>query len=352
MRHFPLIEASGSTPYERGRQYGEKAEPAIKSAIDDYRLIFAETSDRSWGQIAERALRNLPLIEESMSDLLEEARGIADGAGVTLGDIMVLNCRYELSKFPKGRECTTAAVLPEAARDGKMYLAKNWDYRVGIIDHIVVLRLSEPDGTVVIGLAEAGQLVRDGMNSHGLALVNNNLQSIYDGADPGVPSCFLRRKVLQCASFEEGEALIRGFARSVSCNMMLASGDERRAADFEVYPGGTDVIHPREGILTHANHFVVQPEIHALTRSPRDERLRELLEQKRGEIDVECFERCFSDHANYPQALCRHPNDAGLRLGLRATTVACEIFDLDERVFHVCAGPPCENEFRFFALRA
>jgi len=346
MRHFPLIEVSGSTLYECGRQYGEQARELIGKAIDDYKRLFAETCDRSWDQLSREALSNLPLIDETMPDLHEEVRGIADGARVTLGDIMTLNCRYELTKFPKDKECTTGAVLPEAAKGGKMYLVRNWDYRVGILDHIVALRIAQPDGTRIVALAEAGQLVRAGLNSHGIALVTNNLQSIYDSRGTGVPSCFVRRQVLKCRSFEEAERLIRGFKRSVSCNMMLASGAERRAADFEVYPGGTDVILPREGILTHANHFVVQPQIHALARSPRDERLRELLMAKRGALDIESFKEAFSDHANYPQALCRHPSDVSVRLGLRSTTVACELFDLDERVLHVCAGPPCENEFQ------
>jgi isopenicillin-N N-acyltransferase-like protein len=346
MRHFPVIDISGSTPYDCGKQYGGQAKQLIRDAIGDYGLLFAETSDIGWDEIARYALSNVPLIVETMPDLLEEAQGIADGAEVALGDIMVLNCRYEFTKFPKAKECTTGAVLPEAAKDGKMYLVKNWDYRVGIIDHIVALRIVEPDGNTIVGLTEAGQLLRDGMNSHGIALVSNNLQSIFDARGAGIPSCFLRRRILKCRSFEEGMELILGFKRAVSCNMMLASGTERKAVDFEVHPRGTDPLRPEGGVMTHANHFIAHPEIHALSRSPRGDRLRELLMERHGAIDVEHFKRCFSDHANYPQALCRHPDDASLRLGRRSSTVACEIFDLDELVLHVCAGPPCENEFQ------
>ena len=350
MNSFLFVKVDGSTPYECGRQYGEQAKTAIASAISDYRLLFSETSDKTWDQITEYALSYIPIVRETMPDVLEEAQGIANGAGVSLGDIMVLNCRYEITKFPKDRECTTGAILPAATRNGAMYLIKNWDYRVGIIDHVVVLQITEPDGNRIVGITEAGQLLRDGMNSRGIALVNNNLQSIFDTRGTGVPSCFLRRKVLKCRSFKEGVDLIRGFRRAVSCNMMLASGAERKAADFEVYPSGSDVLLPDNGVLTHANHFVVQPEIHALSRSPRADRLRELLMVKHGEIDVAYIKECLSDHANYPQALCRHPSDASVRLGLRSITVACQIYDLDAGVAHICAGPPCEGEFRVFGL--
>lgn len=346
-----FVKIEGSSPYECGRQYGSQAKDAIAVAVSEYRQLFSETSDRTWDQIVEYALSYVPIIRESMPDLLEEAQGLADGADFSLGDIMVLNCRYEITKFPKDKECTTAAIMPAATKDGKSYLVKNWDYRVGIMDHIIVLQIIEPDGNRIVGITEAGQLVRDGMNSKGIALVSNNLQSIFDSNGTGVPSCFLRRKILTCGTFDEAMELIRGFKRSVSCNMLLASGPEKKAADFEVYPGGTDVIWPDEGVLTHANHFVVQPGIHALTRSPRGERLRELLMMKHGDIDIPYIKACLSDHANYPMALCRHPRDVSQRLGRREITVACEIYDFEEGVAHICVGPPCEGEFKTYTMR-
>ena len=71
----------------------------------------------------------LPDIKQMMPEVLEEAYGIADGAGVSIEDLMVLNCRYEITKFPKTPECTTAAILPEATASHTTYLVKNWDYK-------------------------------------------------------------------------------------------------------------------------------------------------------------------------------------------------------------------------------
>ena len=47
-----------------------------------------------------------------------------------------------------------------------------------------------------IGITEAGQMVRDGMNSYGVAICNNNLQSVEDYPGSGIPATFLRRRVL------------------------------------------------------------------------------------------------------------------------------------------------------------
>ena len=120
--------------------------------------------------------------------------------------------------------------------------------------------------------------------------------------------------------------------------------------DFEVYPGGADMIETENGIVTHANHFIVQPEIHALQRSPRGDRLRELLMQRQGEIDVNYIKCCMADHVNYPQALCRHPTDPTQPLGMRSITVSNEIMDFEAGVIHVCAGPPCTGEYCTYVL--
>lgn len=349
MRTFQLIKVNAETPFERGLQYGEQAKDKIRAGIKDYRELFAMTGNKSWEQIKEYAMSYIPLIEETMPELLMEAKGIAAGAGVEIGELMVLNCRYEITKFPDDNECTTCAILPEAAEGGKTLLIKNWDYRAGIIDNIVILHIQEPDGTRIIGLTEAGQLIREGFNSHGVGLCNNSLQSILDSSGIGIPVTFLRRKVFTCKSFEEAKNLLLNAKRSVSNNMLLAA-KEGRAVDIEAYPDGGDTIEPVDGIVTHANHFVVNPGLNALESSPRGERLRELLMEKHGSITIDYIKKCMSDHENYPKAICRHPSDIELPLSLRGVTVAGLIADFDEEVIHICAGPPCEGEFIEYKL--
>ena len=349
MRTFQFVPVNGSTPYERGKQYGEQAERKIRSGIEGYRALFAQTSGRSWEETERYALSYIPLIERVMPDQLEEATGIAKGAGVSLGELMVLNCRYEITKFPQSNECTTCAVLPEASEGGKTLLAKNWDYRAGILDNIVVLHITESDGTQIIGLTEAGQLIREGFNSHGIGLCNNALQSVQDTMGVGIPVTFLRRKVFTCTTFEEARDLLLNTRRTVSNNMLLASKDGQ-AVDIESYPGGGHTIDPMGGIVTHANHFVVNPALNALEGSPRDDRLRELLERKRGAITIDYIKKCMCDHENYPKAICRHPSDVDMPLARRGMTVASMIVDFEDAAVHICAGPPCEGDFMKFSM--
>jgi len=349
MRTFQLIEAKATSHYEIGVQYGSQAREKIMDGIENYRKLFSDTSNMSWEDIKNYALDYIPVIEEKFPELVEEVKGISEGAGVGLDEVMVLNCRYEITKFPQANECTSFSVLPEASMDGGTYVGQNWDYRAGIIDNIVMLHIEEQDGTRIFGLAEAGQVIRNGFNSHGVGLCANNLQSIYDSRGKGIPVTFLRRKVLSCRSFEEARELIINAKRSVSCNFMLASSGGK-AVDLETYPGGTDLLMPVDGIITHANHFVTQPEIHALETSPRGERLEQLFREKLGSIDIDYIEKCLCDHENYPKALCRHPSNVSIPLRVRDITVASVIYDFNGGTAYVCAGPPCEGEFISYKL--
>ncbi len=350
MLHYPLIKISGPTYFEIGRDYGRQAKELIAHSINDYKQVFAMSSDRTWEEIREFALSFVGITRREMPEVMEEVEGIAEGSGFPLADIMIVNCRYEITKFPKKNECTTGAILPEAAKDGKMYMVKNWDYRVGIMDHVVILHITQPDGTRIVGLTEAGQVIRGGLNSHGVAMEGNNLQSIYDAWDVGIPTTFVRRQALKLDTLDKVKELFCEFPRAVSCNLMAAGFKEKQAIDFEIHPKGTDLIYPEQGVLTHANHFVVQPKIHALQRSPRDARLRELLMEKHGEIDVNYIKCCMADHENYPQSLCRHPPIPTQPLFMRSITVSNIVIDFEEQVVHICAGPPCTGEYRTYVL--
>lgn len=349
MISFQSVKVKAATPYERGLQYGEQAKDKIINGIEGYKEVFAQTSIKDWGQIQEYADAYIPVIEDSMPEIFMEARGIADGAGVNFRDLMVLNCRYEITKFPIMKECTTCAVLPEASADGKTILVKNWDYRAGIIDNIVILHIEDENGMRIIGVTEAGQLIREGFNSYGVGLFNNSLKSVYDNEEAGIPVTFLRRKVLSCKSFEEAKKILLTSKRNVSNNMLLASG-EGKAVDIEAHPKGSNIIEPVGGIVTHANHFTLTSEINAAEISPRGDRLHELLMEKHGSITVDYIKRCMCDHENYPQAICRHPSNAEIPLSRRDITVGSLIIDFNEAVIHICAGPPCEGEYIEYKL--
>ena len=350
MQAYPLIEITAEDPFERGMQYGMQARERIGICMEYYKKSFAKQGF-TWDQAKEYAMGYLPIIEETMPEILEEVRGIAQGAGCELAEIMAVNCRYEISKV-KPEECTTAAILPEAAKDGKTYAVKNWDFNQGVIPHIVLIRIRTKEGGI-IGWAEAGQLPREGFNSFGIAIVNNGLSSIHDYYGTGLPLTFLRRRVLASRTFEEAAEQVRNLKRCVSNNVMLV-GAKGQVLDFEVQPYRMDQVYSQGGILTHANHFVADPDADAfpLRAKVRDVRLMELLSQRRGDLDVPFIMECMKDHMYWPKAICSHPTFEGdARTYIPdGITVASMIVDFENNKAFICSGPPCEGEYLEYAL--
>lgn len=360
MTGFLLVKVHSGDAYQRGVQYGRQAEVLIKRGIENYKKHFASKGS-SWDDISARSGRYIPLLERICPNELEEVRGIARGAAVSMNDVMALNCRYELLK-DKPKECTSASVLEEATGNGKVYLAQNWDYRTWVMDCSVIVNIDDENGTKILGISEAGQLVRNGFNSHGVGICANNLTSTLDVGEPGIPVTFLRRKLLNSCSFAEASKIITGAERSVSCNYMLASA-ENIAADFEAAPGRVFRLLPERGIVTHANHFVVGKEFCTNhDHQFRDKVLRRLLLERYGKVDLEHIMNSLRSHETFPgasdtfpeadciEAVCTHLPKGNPDFNSVWQTIASVIYDLKAGEAYICKGNPCCGEYHKYSL--
>ncbi|MDR1835631.1 MAG: C45 family peptidase [Fusobacteriaceae bacterium] len=346
---YPLREITATTARERGVEYGSKAKKWIDMAVAHYYARF-QNEGYTVADLETYAMEFANYLRVETPTQMEEVEGIAAGSGHTLAEMMVVNCRYEISKFPKTPECTTAAVLPGATKNGSTYLLKNWDYTTHILPHIVILHFNSPDFRAY-GITEAGQLVREGFNCHKVGFVNNNLQSVRDMPGIGIPVTFLRRRILEAKTFEEACELIETSKRSVSCNMLVADG-YGHARNYETWPGGEDILEIEDNLIVHANHFVKSPELDALISRPknRDARLREILSAKMGAITPEYIMICLRDHKYHPLSICGHPEAGGSPYTRDRITVSSAIYNLTDDEMWFCAGPPCQGEYRRYML--
>lgn len=338
MKQFKLVTMDALTAYERGVQYGEQARAEIGLAVAYYKAKFE--SNQSWQNVLNYSLRYIPMIESYAPECLEEVQGISEGSGYSLAEIMTVNCRYEISQFKKIPECTTAAVLSPVTTGEKNYLIKNCDLYEGVIPHLVLLHIIKPNGYRGFGLTEAGQLVRDGYNNFGVALVNNALCSNLDYQGVSVPGTFVRKKIWDSESFESACEIQRQAERTVSTNMIIGH-KSGKAINFESFPGGVDEIVPSGGILTHANHFVVNPELNRLTDEPRnrDTQLCKILEANAPDITETLIMEALRDHKYYPLSICRHAD------GVDTCTVSSMIINMTDDIIYICVGNPCKEEY-------
>jgi isopenicillin-N N-acyltransferase-like protein len=338
-------------------------------------------------------LAYLPVLREVAPDLLEEMRGIADGAGRQLGEILALNVRTELMAgigngviapgWPAARErnraagvpahpddappasdarpiddgeCTTAAAQPSATDSGATILAQTWDWQGDQRAACILLRVRAPGEPEILTMTEAGIVAKIGLNSAGVAVGLNLLRSASDGREVGMPVHVLLRKMLQAGSFAEARAMADMAPAAGSSCITLASADGGLAS-LEITPAGVAEVLPQGGVLAHANHCLdagaaagecpIDPV--ATTTVERHGRAWDLLNASAGALTVAHFQAILRDHGGDPRCICRHP-DPRLAPVDRGESVCGIVIDLGARVMHVAPHVPCTVAFAPVAL--
>lgn len=369
----PLIELSGA-PYERGRDYGRKAQARITKGIAHYA---GQLKSLSIGPAEIKGLVNdyLPVIEGFDPGFVVEMRGIAEGANVSFEEIALLNARTEILKMgqrpdlrarlaaslakeePDG--CTGVVALPGATREGKLIHAQNWDWKAECAETAVVLRIRRDDGPDVLTFVEAGGLARSGMNSAGICVTANYLESDRDYSRVGVPLALIRRKILDSEHVALAMRSVYATPKSAS-NNMIVSHKEGVAIDFECAPDESFQVHPERGLIVHANHWQSPVALSKLkdtgiANTPdslyRDIRVRELLTPHIGSITTDSVKTALFDDFATPWSVCRPPRP-GLANNNLSATVAMIVMEPASGTMDVAMLPALNRTFQRFTLDA
>ncbi len=326
---FPLIDLRGE-PYERGVAHGKAVPERIHGSIALYRGEL-ERRGVKLAEIHRLARDFTPHVGGYDPTYLEEMQGIADGAGVALEDIVLVNCRTEmmfgarqiLEIDPKNDGCTAAIVLPEAAEGGQLIHAHNWDWREQCVDTGVVLRIRRDDGPDILTFVEAGGLARLGLNAAGVSLSGNYIACERDFKTGGrTPLGLVRRKLLESANLAGALRAAWGHRRACSTNVMLAHAPASSPASYaeainlEMAPDEIFPIAPRDGILVHANHWVSSAaqaklrdtgiEITACTLY-RQRRVEDALRRKGRKLSIADLKEALADEYGKPDSVLRPP---------------------------------------------
>ena len=179
---FPYIRCEG-TPYEIGRAHGEQGREKIRTSIECYRSMFFDYSGIDWDTAQRYAHTFIPSIEGYDPDIMTELRGIADGSGFGLDEILALNVRSEIVlqgsqvKAMLDGGCTSCAFMPYKTETGETWLAQNWDWKEIAQDALIVLEIRQQNKPDILMITEAGIVGKIGFNSAGVGVCLNALGS-------------------------------------------------------------------------------------------------------------------------------------------------------------------------------
>ena len=191
---IPEIQLSG-TFYEMGLQHGQELKHQIRE-LSAIRLSLACQFADERGVKADVATckrlarQHLPIHQELYPEVFDEWRGIADGASMEIEDVFFANALTDFQDVLARTEnievhgCTSFAIGAAATADGSTYIGQTWDMHASAERFITIFRRQPNDGPQSLVLSTAGCLTLVGVNSHGIAIGNNNLRPT--DARPGV----------------------------------------------------------------------------------------------------------------------------------------------------------------------
>ncbi len=350
------------TSYQRGRQYGHQAAARVRLSVQAYQQVFAHFAGWDWATVRHEAARFEAPVGAFRPAYLEEMRGIADGAGLDLTDVLAINVRTEVMYAAKARqapraarqgpaqssapaECSAFAHVPGPGQPGPAILGQNWDWLLHSARTLVVLEARPDEGPDFVTVVEAGLLAKAGMNAAGLGLVTNALVTDADTGEPGLPYHVLLRAVLDCATVTDALKVLAAAPRSSSANYLIAHASGA-ALDIEAAPGDFTRLYPlfpEDGLLLHTNHFLaprIDPVDLALWAMPSTAVRLQRLRAARTPRTPDGFRALLADHADYPYSICAHPDPAEHPCE-QGATIASVLMDLNARHLWLAAGNPC-----------
>ncbi|KTR82796.1 C45 family autoproteolytic acyltransferase/hydolase [Leucobacter chromiiresistens] len=364
-----VLEVSGS-PRERGRQYGAGASDLIAKAIGYYSEALAAQTGMAWHEIVESAAKWLPISERVAPHLVEEMRGVAEGAGVAFLEILTLNVRGEFVYSHQARGAGTAAHHDErdavdgctsffltgrASGTGHTLVGQNWDWRTLTGATTLVLRIVQDPLPTIIMQLEAGQIGRHGANSAGIALNANGLGGSF-GSEIGVPQTIIRRLVLDHHDLAGALKTLVKTRPHIASNALLAHRSGY-GIDLETTPHGVDWLFPdAQGAIAHTNHFQasVPPQLaghyrpvsaDSLLRLPRVRAgLERVASARDAHESLALVRAAMSDHLGYPEGVCTHPDTSAPHL-TQWSTLLSSCVDLTTGEYRVAPGFPCETDY-------
>lgn len=249
---FPLVEVKGNS-YECGFQYGSAVAELVQSNIDIYQRLIHYHTGKSYEGIENFVKKEIEIINDYNPKLIEEMQGVADGSGVNLEEIAMLNCRTELLSQVGMQECTAFSITPPASKNDKVWIGQNWDWLSATKGKTVLLKIKQDELPEIIMLVEAGQIGKMGFNSAGIGLCHNALD--FPDTRYGIPFLILCRIVLNQMQINNALNSISQLNRASSGNFIVSHSDGF-SLDFEFTPSDYEYFEPHNGILVHTNHFL------------------------------------------------------------------------------------------------
>ena len=282
------------------------------------------------------------IIGQYMPELLDEMRGVADGAEIDYDTIMTLTTTapFALDEIPG---CSIVVVMPERTADGRMIIGRNFDMFEDVSKEGATTYLTYPEGYYAsVGNCDIWVGRWDGLNEAGLFTATTALFLPNPRPSlPGLVGWFTGRYILDhFATIDEAVEFVQSLPSTASGGRVIADRSGK-AVVIESSAEGRQIRYPEDGLLMLTNHAVCPMfagkdcanEGYADSRA-RYHQLYELLHVE-SVIGVENVKKAMSDHE---AGICSHKVDSS---GRKDSTIWSMVAQPGARCMDIAEGHPC-----------
>ncbi|MCC6124030.1 MAG: twin-arginine translocation signal domain-containing protein [Pirellulales bacterium] len=346
-----LVAISG-TPRERGRSYGRRFAEEIRQFLKNEIYDAFAAADAKPERLLRYAGACLKPIRRLSPTILDEMEGMAEGAGLRVEEFVLLTLHEQLwhkGVLPSESHCTAAAVAPPTTVDGNTYVAQSWDWMSRVYGKSQMLRWERREGPSVLSYSYPGLWIGAGLNSAGIALCWTSGQSeskpqlVAELPTYVLLTHLLYQPTLEAVVEEARRAEHAGWFTFVMADaeghlLNLEGSPEKIAVErhrgslARAYYGSREMTRtaPGEAVDFHA----------------RCRRMMELIENKKGQIDLAALQGFYADHRSTlhgksKSAICMHFG-----------TLDAMVFNTTRREASISRGPGCLGHWQRFTMES
>lgn len=367
-RKVRVITVSGNG-YERGMQHGQQLKKEIAEVMILWKKNLLNTTRMPVDSFLRYFFTNTnftPALKKYTPDILEEVRGIADGANQPFNEMLAFQLvdeywvyRDKIKNDSTLHHCSDIGV---PARNGKQaYVAQNMDLESWMDGYQIVLHIKQHGKTPEQYLLSCAGLVGlNGINEHGVAVCVNTLMQL-NANGKGLPVAFVIRGLLERKERKDVLYFLQNIKHASGQNYIVGIADS--VYNFEASAKKVVRMYPDAlGVIYHTNHPIVNDDVKpwykkyyqryltGLTKNYNSEVRLATMNKKVNEVSVidETFIEDLlrsKDNPNHP--ICRNnTSEKG------AFTFGSVILTLsNKRIMKVTAGPPDESEYQTFSFQ-
>ncbi len=344
VKSFDLLEVKGSYQqigYQIGHYFGKNIKNVIQRRSSWHANLLEVLRSKEGKQ---RSQEYLQLSQKHFPHLLEEIKGIADGAGLHFDAVWALCIKSELLAFD--REPTDCSTIFYSNEKNK-WLFHNEDGHQAYDGQMFVLKVQPPSGVNYLYFVYPGTITGNGpgFNKEGIFQTTNYISSTKSTI--GIPRYILGRAVLEAKSIKEVIDVLTMEPRAYPYHHNIGSMNEGKYLSLETTPEKWEVKEP-SGTYYHTNHllfektgkykFEDQDYKYSSSLSRYQVIKNEVKNLKLEKIKYTDILKILTSHTNAPYSPCRHPHG-----DVKGITLGTVWFDFNRSTMRMFKGNPCQS---------